>query len=125
MRTGLGLALWLLGLFALSWTLVSWLMLAFSDSEPEWAFALVPIPPFVLLVIGTWPAVRWLWFRRAAFYLGAVWWLWVILSVVYGMFNAEFSLTVLIGGGAGLILLSMFAPRRVRHATGRLAEDTE
>jgi hypothetical protein len=117
MLTRLGLALWLLGLLALSWTLVNWLMLAFSDWEPEWAFALLPIPPFVLLVVGTWPAARWLWFRRTAFYLGAVWWIWAVLSVVYGMFNAAFSLTVLIGGGAGLILLSMFAPRRVRQTS--------
>ena len=117
MRTRLGFALWLLGLFALSWTLFNWLRLAFSDGEPEWAFALLPVPPLVLLVIGTWPAARWLWLRRIAFYLGAVWWIWVVLSVVYGMFNAEFSLRVLIGGGAGLILLSLFAPRRARAAT--------
>ena len=117
MRTRLGLTLWILGLCALSWTLLTWLRLAFSDPEPEWDFALFPVPPAVLLVIGTWPAARWLWFRRTAFYLGAVWWLWVVLSVVYGMFNAEFSLTILIGGGAALILLSMFAPRRVRPAS--------
>ena len=65
-----------------------------------------------MLLLGTWPTERRLGLRRVAFYLGAIWWLWVILGVVYGMFNAEFSLAVLIGGGAGLILLSMFAPRK-------------
>jgi len=116
MRTKLGLMLWLLGILALSWAEAGWLYLAFSDWDPDWRFALLPVPPFVLLLLGTWPTVRWLWPRRIAFYLGALWWIWLILSVVYGMFNAEFSLTVLIGGGAGLILLSMFAPRQAKAA---------
>jgi len=121
MRSKLGFVVWLLGVLAISWTAAEWLVAAFSDWPPEWMFALLPLPPLALLVFATWPVRRWLWARRLAFYLGAISWLWLILSVVYGMFNPAFSLFVLASAGAGLILLSMFAPRRMRRPDGKSA----
>ncbi len=114
MRTSFGLILWLVALLVLVGTLFIWIRVASSDWDTDWRFALLPLLPALLLVLGTWPTARLLWPRRVAFYLGIVSWLLVMLGVVFGMFNPSFALAVLIGGGSALLLLSMFAPRRAQ-----------
>lgn len=113
MQSRFGLALWILGVLALSCAEAIWLHLAFTDWYYGWAFGAFALAPYLLLVLGTWPARPWLWARRIAFVLGALWWIYLNFLFILSMETSQAPWRIWVSAGVGLILVAAFAPRRL------------
>src|SRR5262245_40995172 len=111
MRTRLSLAAWILGVLALSCAEQLWLHLALSVWYDGWTFGLFALAPYLLLTLGTWPAARGLWTRRIAFYLGALWWIYLNFLLVLSMEISQAPWGIWLSAGVGLVLASASAPR--------------
>lgn len=98
--------MWLIGVLALSCAEAIWLHLALTDWYYGWQFGLFALTPYLLLVLGTWPAVRWLWMQRILFYLGALSWIYLNFLFILSMEISQAPWHIWIFAGVGLILVS-------------------
>jgi peptidoglycan/LPS O-acetylase OafA/YrhL len=112
MQTKARLVPWILGVLALSCAAAIWLHFALTDWYYGWPFALFALAPYLLLVLGTWPATRWLWVRRIAFYLGAPWWIYLNFVLVLSIPTSQAPWHIWLSAGVGLLLVSTSAPRK-------------